>query len=141
MDLDKLAFPTKPYTFETSYAFPEDITVLSLDDIGRLMSKLGAYRGYVSSNRGIAEFKRRILEEKLKIATIEAKVRINDKTLTATALKESAKIDSNVTQIRNEMLEYEKQTIIYGALVEVYTGQIEILSREMYRRKMLNESE
>ncbi len=42
----EFAVPKKPDTFEIPYKFPEDLTILPSEDLGKWYSRLGAYRGY-----------------------------------------------------------------------------------------------
>ena len=137
MDINELPFPEKPKSFGQSYEFPEDITILTSEQIGKEMSKLAAFRGYVIACLARAEVKKRMLEEKHKI-TIAGECRCReDGNRTVKAIKDEVLCLDSVRSQGDQVEKAERNTIIFGGLREVYTGQIEVLSRELSRRSML----
>lgn len=128
--------PLRPDSFGHDYKFPEDLTKNTSDEIGELMSKLAAYRGYTSRQCGIAEIQRDLYGDVLRIKMPEFISQITrEKGMTKTDVKEAAKSVPNAAEIRGKISEADKIFKMYLMLTNIYTGQLEILSREISRRK------
>ena len=139
MDINELPFPEKPKSFGRTYEFPEDTTILTSEQIGKEMSKLAAFRGYVVACLARAEVKKRMLEERHKITVAEECRCREDGNRTIKAIKDEVLCLDSVKVLSDQVEKSERNTIIFGGLREVYTGQIEVLSRELTRRSMLME--
>jgi len=132
----KSSSPLRPDSFGKDYKFPEDLTTKTSGEIGALMSKLGAYRGYTARQMGISEVQRELYRDILKIRLPEFIGKIEKaKGMTKTDVKEAAGSVPEAVEIRKRISETDKIFKLYFALTNIYTGQIEILSREISRRK------
>lgn len=131
------SLPLKPKTYGKNYEFPEDATRLSIEEIGDWMLKLSAYRGYVLSLYIRYEIKRRMLEENYKIKLAEESRKIDSKTVKE-KMNEAILVPA-VREIHKKMMSREKDSMFCKGLADIYTGQIETLSRELTRKQMLKE--
>jgi len=136
----EFAVPKKPDTFEIPYKFPEDLTILPSEDLGKWYSRLGAYRGYAQRLLGIAEIKQMDAEKEWKdIIAFETYSR-ECPNKTVTAIKNEVMSLENV-QTKKELYDKQRKEVIFLSMLEkVYDGHISVISREMSRRK-IGESE
>ena len=131
-----VALPKRPDSFEGgSYKFPEDLTKLSGDELGALLSRLGAYRGYAQRQVGLSEIRRDMHRDLLSIKMPELISHIEKKGKTKTAIKEEARDLPEAIETRKKISEIDYIFKFYYALEKIYTGQIEVISREITRRR------
>lgn len=131
-----LSFPIQPVSFGADYEFPEDLTKLHVDQIGFWSSRLAAYRGYVLAMYTKSEVRRRMLEEKIKLESAKCRASRRDPNRTQSDIKDEVTSLPEIEEFNKKMLEAEASTIYYSMLKEIYTGQIEVLSRELTRRTL-----
>jgi len=138
--LDNFPLPVKPHGFSERYRFPEDLTRLSNTEIGQWMSRLAAYRGYVLSIYARSEFKRKGDEVKLRIVRAQKQTEIRrnaEKGMTETAVKEAASSDPEIIGFEEAVSKAGRNADFYLTLRDILQGQIEVLSRELSRRSMV----
>ena len=135
MNIDEFSFPNKPASFGKDYEFPEDLTKLPADNLGALISMLGAYRGYVLSLLARLEPKKKVAGQNYRLKLIE-KTRSFDSERTLTAAKQKAELDPEVRDLLDSMGDFDSKSAFLQTLVLMYTGHIEVLSREISRRQM-----
>lgn len=133
------SLPFKPKSYGDNYDFPEDVTRLTTDQIGNWMSRLASYRGYVLSLFARREVGRSMLDRRYKLMLAEETRKVDARTVKEAT--NEAMLVSEVKELGDQLEKAERNSIFYKALADVYTGQIECLSRELSRRSMLKERE
>lgn len=134
MEIKEYSFPVKPDTFGVDYVFPEDLTKLTLDALGQLMSRIAAYRGYTLSLLARFEPKKKIGEQTHRLKLIEKTRSFDDGGIQKRA-KEKAEIDKEVVALSTIVYDNEAKSEFLSTLVTMYTGHIEVISREISRRQ------
>lgn len=128
------SLPSKPDSYGQNYKFPEDLTTLTNEEIGQWMSRLGAYRGYASRQLGISEIRRDLLTDALKLKLPDFIAKIEQAKMTKTDRKERALNLPEAVRMRKAINQAGYTFKLYFALVTIYSGQLEILSRDLTRR-------
>lgn len=133
---EKSSMPERPDSYGKDYKFPEDLTTMTSEEVSGLMSRLGAYRAYVQRQCMIAEIQRELWKDyfSLKIREFIPQVE-KTKGMTKTDVKEAAKDVEEARNIKEKIMEVDKVYKMYFNLSLIYTGQIDILSRELTRKK------
>ena len=132
MAIRKFAIPEKPDTFDIPYKFPENLTILTSEDLGSWMSRLVAYRGYVMYLLARAEIDLMFSEGNHKMLTAqECSTRIG----TVTAVKNEVSILEEIMELQSKVDNSKKDTIFYTMLKDVYQAQCDVVSREISRRQ------
>lgn len=134
MAIRKFAIPQKPDSFDEPYKFPEDLTILTSDELGQWMSKLAAYRGYAMYLLSRAEIDLMFREGRLKMLVAEESSN-REGTGTVTAIKNEVNTLNPVKELQGKVDESKKDTIFYAMLKDVYQVQGEVVSREISRRQ------
>jgi hypothetical protein len=134
MEINSYSFPIKPETFGVDYVFPEDLTKLTLEALGQLMSRIAAYRGYTLSLLARFEPKKKIGEQVHRLKFIEKTREFDDGGVQKRA-KEKAEIDREVVALSTIVYDNEAKSEFLSTLVTMYTGHIEVISREISRRQ------
>jgi len=134
MPIRKFAIPEKPDTFDEPYKFPEDLTILESDWLGKWMSRLSAYRGYVMYLLARAEIKLMFEESNHKMLVAQ-ECAGREGTGTATEIKNEVAALNEVRDVKRKIDESKKDTIFYTMLKDVYQAQGDVVSREISRRQ------
>jgi len=127
--------PKKPEKPDKEFSFPEDLSVLPGDRISFLLSKIGAFRGYVTYLLGIAVAEQKTLERQINLKTSEESRKIDDGSKTQKAIKEEVSLLPEIRELEDKYLEINNKIIRYTSLRDMYQGYIEIISREISRRQ------
>lgn len=134
----KFSIPAKPGTFGERYTFPEDLTKLEIEGLGQWLSRIGAYRGYITGLLAVYSVKKMMIESMLTLKSTEQR-RARDKgKTTLTAVKEEVSLLPDVQELNRRLLRVSGNVEFYSHLQYLYQGQIEVLSREISRRREEN---
>jgi len=134
MPIRKFAIPSKPETFDEPYAFPEDLTILVSDELGKWMSRLVSYKGYVMYLLARAEIDLMFNEGKHKMLVAQESAE-RDGTGTATSIKNEVNSLESVREMKTKIDNSRKDTIFYTMLKDVYQSHGDVISREISRRQ------
>lgn len=132
------SLPNKPTTFGQDYDFPEDVNKITSHDLGKWMFKLASWKGYSLRMSSLAESEASLIEDAFDvllskaISEIETDKRLNKEVLTGKAL--AGNLDLQKLKIRS--MESSAEVIALKRILEIYTMQIEIISREISRRTL-----
>ena len=130
-----VSVPNKPDSFGTSYTFPEDLTILSPQQIGSFYSKLGAYKGFVKVKLGSAEISV-IAYADLISSKVAQKVKENvDKGAKRSPSREDAASDPEISELMSKLTEAKIRVKKWETLYGLYDSQMTVLSREISRRE------
>jgi len=131
----RFSIPAKPNTFGERYIFPEDLTKLDIEGLGQWLGRIGAYRGYVTGLLAVYSVKKMMVESMLTLKSTEQR-RARDKgKTTQTAVKEEVSLLPDVQELNRRLLRVSANVEFYSHLQYLYQGQIEVLSREISRRR------
>ena len=131
------SLPQKPQTFGKDYDFPEDITGISSMSLGQWLFKLAAWKGYALRVLALSETESVVMEATYDttIAKNLSELEIDKKLHTKEAL--IGKIISSNEQIKNlriKLIEKKGEVVSLKRIVELYTMQLDVISREISRR-------
>ena len=134
--IDAFPLPSKPSTFGKPYTFPEDITQITSTDLGQWLFKMAGYKGYALRMLAYVETEDSILKDAYsakiskEMAKIEAKKKMNKESMVGVILTESEEVSS----LKAKMIKKSADVIGCKRIVEMYTMQLEVISREISRR-------
>jgi hypothetical protein len=131
----KFSIPEKPESFGNKYKFPEDLSRLSSEQLGEWMSRIGAYRGYVCGLLAVHSVKKMMLEAILNLKSMEHRRSADNGNLTQTAIKEMVSLIPEIQEMNRRVLRSSSNVLFYEQLRDLYQGQIDVLSREISRRR------
>lgn len=138
-NLNQFSLPSKPKTFGKEYYFPEDIDKLLSHELGSWMFKLAAWKGYSLRCLANLEIEKSWLKSKHdnRIARRIAKDSIDNKKITKDhAIGALILEDEEFKKIRENLIIKESEVESLKQIVEIYTMQIEVISREISRRTL-----
>jgi len=136
--LNQFSLPAKPKTFGQEYFFPEDISKVLLQELGTLMFKLAAWKGYSLRLLATLDIEKSWLENKHnnKIAKQIAQT-TNEKRITKdNALGQLILNDEEFRKLKEQLIIKEAEVSSLREVVEIYSMQIEVCSREVSRRSL-----
>ena len=134
--LESYSLPNKPTTFGNDYDFPEDVNKVTSHDLGKWMFKLASWKGYSLRMASLAESEARLVEDAFDVllskavSEVETDKRINKEILNGKALAANPALQ----QLKIRAMESSAEVIALKRVLEIYTMQIEIVSREITRR-------
>jgi len=136
--IDKFSFPKKPTTFGDEYQFPEEISMITLNDLGKWLFKLAGWKGYSLRLLGISEIEESILDDTYsvsiskKMSEIESDKRIVKEMMIGKIISENEPIKN----LKIKLIEKSAEVLGLKRLVELYSIQLEVISREISRRQL-----
>ena len=133
------SLPKKPGKFGEEYLFPEDIPTLESIEIGRWLSKLAAWKGYALRMLANAEMDLSIIKGMNGIAVSQFTAENTDnseKKTTKDYLLGKALDNPNFKKLRADLLKKEAEVAALQRIVELYSIQIDAISREISRRSL-----
>ena len=137
-DLAKYSLPLRPKTFGADYQFPEDSDKLASADLGTWMFKLAAWKGYALRMLADVEIEKSWLKNQhdnkisQKIALDSGKYKVTkDFALGSLILN-----DESFKKIRTNLTIKETELNGLRQVIDIYTMQIEVVSREISRRSL-----
>ncbi len=137
--LNSLSLPSKPKSFGSEYEFPEDIEKVSSPELGTLMFKLAAWKGYLLRILAVSEIERSWFKTKIEgnIAKKIAKESSENKKITKDHALGQLLLDDEIFRKTKEQFLYKDSEIeSLKNILEIYTMQIEVVSREISRRTL-----
>lgn len=132
------SLPNKPTTFGHDYDFPEDVNKITSQDLGRWMFKLASWKGYSLRMAALAESEAALVEDAYDVllakavSEIVAEKRVNKEILNGKALGSNP----DLQKLKIRSMETTAEVIALKRVLEIYTMQIEIVSREISRRAL-----
>ena len=130
--------PTKPRSFGTEYSFPEDLDRTTLQDLGSLMLKLAAWKGYALKILAFAQAEKTFVETKHdnRIAKQIAITSTDKRTTKDAALGRLILEDEDFRKTKEQLTSKTIEVSMLKDVIEIYAMQIEVLSREFSRRSL-----
>jgi len=138
-NLNQFSLPSKPKTFGQAYMFPEDIEKVSSSELGSWMFKLAAWKGYSLRVLADLEIEKSWLKAKHdnRVAKKIAQDSIDNKKVTKDhALGQLIIEDAEFKKIRESLIVKDAEVDSLKLVVEIYSLQIEVVSREISRRTL-----
>jgi predicted HTH domain antitoxin len=137
--LKTFPLPTKPSTFGKEYTFPEDVSNLASQDLGKWLFKLGGWKGYTISTLAREGSEYSVLEQcfNAKIAMKMNKAVSADKKLVKEAL--IGKIideDEELKSLKSKLIEKKGSVTMLEHIIDLYSMQLDVVSREITRRSI-----
>lgn len=137
--LNTFSLPSKPKTFGEQYIFPESVDKVSSNDLGSWMFKLAAWKGYAIKMMADVEIDRagykakhdNKLAQKIAQGTMEGLKITKDSALGALIIA-----DEEFKEVRRRLTIKEAEVDSLKQVVEIYSMQIEVVSREISRRAL-----
>ena len=135
-EIGTFPLPKKPSTFDKEYTFPEDVTHITSTDLGQWLFKMAGYKGYALKMLAYAEVEESILKDVYsariseEMAKIEAQKKMNKESMVGVILNEH----EDVKKLRKRLIERSASVIKGKRLVEMYTMELDVISREISRR-------
>lgn len=136
--LDKFPLPQKPSTFGEEYSFPQDITNITSIDLGRWMFKLAAWKGYALKMLAYAETELAIVDDLYDanlakyLGAMEPDRLMKKEAMIGKALNSDEKLKS----LKSRLVLKSGEVAGVKRITEIYTLQLEVISREISRRGM-----
>ena len=137
--LSTFSLPAKPQTFGEQYVFPECVDKVSSSDLGSWMFKLAAWKGYAIKMMADVEIDRAGLKAKHdnRLAKRIAEGSIEKLKVTKDqALGQLIIEDEEFRNIRERYIIKEVEVESLKQIVEIYSFQVEVISREISRRAL-----
>ena len=133
--INTFSLPAKPSTFGQEYQFPEDIVNLTSNGLGQWLFKLAGWKGYALRLLSVIEMNGSILDDSYDTA-IAKKISLSDgKRITKDlALGLGVSEDAGFRHLRIKLIESKAEISAIKRLVELYTMQLDTISREISRR-------
>jgi hypothetical protein len=130
--------PKKPVSFGGEYTFPEDISNVTSIDLGQWMFKLAAWKGYALKRLSFAETELSIVDDSYDALLAKALATMSpDKMLKKEAMIGKAlNSDERLQKLKERVISMSGEVAGIRRVVEIYTMQLEIVSREISRRSM-----
>ena len=137
--LSTFSLPAKPQSFGEQYIFPEDVNKVSSNDLGSWMFKLAAWKGYAIKMMADVEIDRagykakhdNRLAKKIAEGSLEGLKVTKDSALGSLIIG-----DEEFKNIREKYIIKETEVESLKQVVEIYSMQIEVVSREISRRAL-----
>lgn len=136
----KLANPIRPENFGKDFSFPEDLHIISVAELGKLMGQLAAFRGYVTRLLGTQESIQVLVNSTYEVMLGSAMYEISKEAregprlvkdiLMALALESS----EDLMWLWNEKNSLEAITVKLRSQLTIYDQHYAALSRELSRR-------
>lgn len=130
-----VSIPNKPDSFGTTYTFPEDLTILSPQQIGAFYSKLGAYKGFVKVKLGSAEISVIAYSDLISMKTAQLVKKSVDQGGKRSPSREDALVDEDISELVKKLTEAKIKVKKWDTLYGLYDSQMTVLSREISRRE------
>jgi hypothetical protein len=135
--LSKLPLPARPIDFGEEYKFPSDVTNLISVDLGSWLFKLSGWKGYVLRILAGKEIESSVLQDgydasimmNMALLSRDDKVK-NKETATGKILNGSPEIKA----VYDRLVVNNAEILALKRVLEIYTVQLEIVSREISRR-------
>jgi hypothetical protein len=128
--------PNKPSTFGKPYTFPEDIAGVGSTDLGKWLFKLAGWKGYTVKLLAVADSVNYVMNEVLEAKiTMKMATFVSDKKMVKDALR--GKIigeDAELKELKCRSIEKTGEVMMLKRLLEMYSSQLDIVSREISRR-------
>lgn len=138
-DFKKFSLPSKPKSFGEEYYFPERIDTLNSPELGSWMFKLAAWKGYALRMTALSEIDRSWLKSQHdnKVSKKIAQESVDNKKVTKDyALGKLIIEDEEFKIVRGNLISKETELEGLRQVLEIYTMQIEVISREISRRSL-----
>jgi len=137
--LSTFSLPAKPQTFGEQYVFPECVDKVSSSDLGSWMFKLAAWKGYAIKMMADVEIDRAgykakyesRLAQKIAQGALEGLKTTKDGALGALIIG-----DAEFKDIRGRLITKEAEVESLKQVVEIYSFQVDVISREISRRAL-----
>jgi hypothetical protein len=138
-EIKNFSLPLKPKSFGSEYQFPEEVSNLSSIELGNWMFKLAAWKGYTLRLLAFYEIERSWLKSQHdnRVAKKIAQESDSNKKITKDhALGLLIVSGEDFRQIKEKLIIKESALEGLRQILEIYSMQIEILSREISRRSL-----
>ena len=134
--ISKFPLPQKPVTFGQSYVFPEDATVLTSPQLGNWMFKLAGWKGYALHQLAFVEMESSVMEDvyTAKMEMAMSQVQSEKKLVKETLRGQVLSSNKEISELKARCMEKVGTLVALKRIVELYTIQLEIVSRELTRR-------
>jgi len=137
--LSKFSLPSKPGSFGSEYQFPEEISKVPSAELGNWMFRLAAWKGYALRMLSDLEVEKSVLKSTHDNKTSKRIVQesIDNRKVTKDyALGKLILEDDNFKKIRELLIIKEAEALGLNQIIEIYTMQLDTLSREISRRTL-----
>lgn len=137
--LSTFSLPAKPKSFGEEYFFPEEVGKVSSSDLGSWMFKLAAWKGYAIKMMADVEIDRAGLKAKHdnRLARRIAEGSIEKLKVTKDqALGQLIIDDEEFRNVRERYIIKEAEVESLKQVVEIYSFQVDVISREISRRSL-----
>lgn len=131
------SLPTKPKTFGQEYEFPDDISNILSQDLGKWLFKLAAWKGYVLKLLSMAEMEFSILDDTCDVTVarrLSSLAKEGNKATKDIALGSEIMDSEQFKALKVSLIEKKGEVASLRRLVELYTMQLETVSRDISRR-------
>lgn len=134
--IGEIAIPARPKGSAGEYNFPEDPTVMGIDEVGKWMFTLTAWNGYVLRNLAVADLvaaEARVNYEECQKKTY-ARIGRDKKHTRTTIELEALSMNPELITVKTTMDEAEAEVAFWERMHKIYEAQVAVLSREISRR-------
>ena len=136
--LNEFSLPKKPSTFGEEYQFPEDVSNLVLQDLGQWLFKLSGWKGFTLKKLAYAEVEESILMDSYSVCISKNMIKIeSDKKLVKEAMIGKTLSENEMAkELKIKSMETSAKVKGLKRIVELYSIQLDTISREISRRAM-----
>jgi hypothetical protein len=134
--LNKYPLPNVPPSFGKSYTFPEDVSSLTSIQLGNWLFKLAGWKGYTLHQLAFEESDYLVMDEMFNTKLeMKMSVAVSDKRLVKEALRGKIMMeDKDLAAFKARCLEKYGAVVGLKRIVELYSMQLDVISREISRR-------
>lgn len=136
--INQFPVPNAPASFGKPYTFPDDIVHLTSQELGKWMFRLAGWKGYAIRLLAAEEYQY-IMMTKCFEAKMEMKMSAikSDKKLVKEALRGQVLTDDeSIKKLKIDCIEKEAYLSVLKKLVDLYSMQLEVVSRDISRRAL-----
>lgn len=137
--VNKLSIPAQPSTFGSEYSFPEDAQHLNSIELGNWMFKLSAWKSYALRILTYKEVDHKVMQDQydkfimMSMSSIPSEAKIKNK---ESAIGKILCDYPAAQEMYDSLTKRSTEIIALKRIVEIYTIQLEVLSREISRRSI-----
>lgn len=135
-EISKYSLPKKPVSYGQDYLFPEDVSDVTYQDLGKWLLKLAAWKGYTFKMLALSETEM-IMLDGVCDASVAKKIAMSDregKKITKDLALGIRLEEPEFKKTKTRLMEKESETAGLKRIAEIYTMQMEAISREISRR-------
>jgi len=126
--------PQKSSSYAEEYEFPNDVTDVSFDDLGKWLFRLAGWQGYVLRLLGVSEVEKSIMTDTFNMAVSKGINKKEKRVSKELAASEMMQENVQLRELKIALIEKDAEVLGLKRVADIYSFQYEAISREITRR-------